>query len=625
MHNFNILFNVLLLAFLSTAPLFSQTISLTEKYQPPINLLQTGEVYIDHEGIEKFETLYNSSKFSKMNEEFINLGYAFENVAWVRFTINNDSNETQRRYITVDNTMLDTIELYKPEANGEYKKELSGVFQRERFDNILHFNFSVELQPSQSQSYYLKVTSTTSALFFKSYLYNERDFYKEEISRQLFYTLFIGAMGILILYNFSLFLFSRDTTYLYYVFYMIASLAHHQTYTSMGLYMYPNDMLKHVIEYEAHFGIYYMTVFSLAMILFTRSFLETYRYKKIDLFLKFMIVVNIAFSLLNTNENSLLDIAMYEEYFLLAALLFIGVYLYYKKNTQAKYYIIGWGVMLSGIIGILLHNLGIYSVQYHSFYYIYEVTILFEATFFSIVLASKLKTLAVKLLEKEKKYSSELESTVKERTKELNIALETENILRKEFHHRIKNDMQFIISLFSLRLDPFMSADIQRVLTEITYKIKGIASVHDVLYSQNMLTNVDAGQYFTLLINALKNGYETEHITFHVNVRTQLSSDQLIYCGLIVNEVIINALKYAFDDKQNASGDNTISLNIYSDKEQTILEISDNGKGMNVSKENSFGSEMIESLIENELKGKMKLKTDNGVRYTFYMPKPFNV
>ncbi|MDD3854644.1 7TM-DISM domain-containing protein [Sulfurimonas sp.] len=257
-----IMLKILFFVFFSTVPLFSQTIFLADN-QAPINLLQSGELYIDHGGVESFETLYNSSKFLKTSEKFINLGYAFKSVAWLRFTINNDSNETQKRYITVDNTMLDTIELYKPTEDGNYTKELSGVFQRERFDNILHFNFPVELKPSESQSYYLKVTSTTSALFFKSYLYNERDFYKEEISRQLFYTLFIGAMGILILYNFSLFLFSRDKTYLYYVFYMIASLGQHQTYTSMGLYMWPNDMIKYVIEYESHLGIYYMTVFAL--------------------------------------------------------------------------------------------------------------------------------------------------------------------------------------------------------------------------------------------------------------------------------------------------------------------------------------------------------------------------
>ncbi len=397
---------------------------------------------------------------------------------------------------------------------------------------------------------------------------------------------------------------------------MIASLGQHQTYTSMGLYMWPNNMIQYVIAYESHFGIYYMTVFALAMILFTRSFLETYRYKKIDLFLKFMIVVNIAFSLLNTDENSLLDIAMYEEYFLLTTLLFIGFYLYYKKNAQAKYYIIGWGVMLSGVLGILLQCLGIYSVQYHSFYYIYEVTILFEATLFSIVLASKLKTLAVKLLEKEEEYTSELESTVEKRTKELHVALERENILRKELHHRVKNNMQFIISLFELRLDPFMTSNINRVIREITYKIKGMARAQDILYVQKSLESIDTGKYFTQLINELKNGYETKHIKFDIKVDAHLSSDQILYCGLIVNEVIINALKYAFDDEREG----VISLNLYKNQNQTVLELSDNGKGMGKEKKDSFGTEMIKSLIENELKGKMKVETQSGVHYTFYMP-----
>ncbi|MDD3854645.1 7TM diverse intracellular signaling domain-containing protein [Sulfurimonas sp.] len=351
-----------------------------------------------------------------------------------------------------------------------------------------------------------------------------------------------------------------------------------------------------------------MTVFALAMILFTRSFLETYRYKKIDLFLKIMIVLNIVISLLNTNENSLLDIAMYEEYLLLIALLVIGIYLYYKKNTQAKYYIIGWGIMLSGVIGILLQCLGIYSVQYHSFYYIFEVTILFEATLFSIVLASRLKTLSVKLLQKEREYSSELESTVKERTKELHVALETENILKKELHHRVKNNMQFIISLFKLRLYPFMSDDINRVIKEVTYKIKGMARAHDMLYSQKSLNTIDTNEYFTQLINELKNGYETEHIRFDIKVETELDSDRLIYCGLIVNEVIINALKYAFDDGQNG----VINLNLYKNKDETILELSDNGVGLKENHKQSFGLLMVNTLVTEQLKGTIEFDTKNG-------------
>lgn len=62
-------------------------------------------------------------------------------------------------------------------------------------------------------------------------------------------------------------------------------------------------------------------------------------------------------------------------------------------------------------------------------------------------------------------------------------------------------------------------------------------------------------------------------------------------------------------------------MHIYSDEQQTILEISDNGIGMDASRKISFGSEMIESLIANELKGKMKLETEKGVRYTFYIPR----
>jgi len=200
-----------------------------------------------------------------------------------------------------------------------------------------------------------------------------------------------------------------------------------------------------------------------------------------------------------------------------------------------------------------------------------------------------------------------------------NRLIESENILKKELHHRVKNNMQLIISLFKLKLAPFMNPDIQRVIKEVTYKVQGMASVHDILYKQKVITGIDTSEYFTALFDALKNGYDTEHIKFNIKIEAQLSNDQLIYCGLIVNEVVINALKYAFG--QNGQEECNIYLNLYDNKKQTILEIFDNGKGMDASVKNSFGSEMIESLIEHELKGKMKLQTDKGVKYTFYMPR----
>jgi len=195
-----------------------------------------------------------------------------------------------------------------------------------------------------------------------------------------------------------------------------------------------------------------------------------------------------------------------------------------------------------------------------------------------------------------------------------NKMIERENFLRKELHHRIKNNMQFIISLFKLKLHPYINDDIRRVLKEVTYKILGITSVHDMLYMKKSLIGINTNEYFTKLISALKNGYETKNVKFDVSVETQLSADALMYVGLIVNEVIINALKYAFDENGGV-----ITLRLYKDGERNILKLSDNGKGMDNNVVESFGTEMIRSLISNELGGEMQINTENGVCYSFYL------
>lgn len=273
------------------------------------------------------------------------------------------------------------------------------------------------------------------------------------------------------------------------------------------------------------------------------------------------------------------------------------ILIYFQNSRQGNYWFIFFITML--LIAPFQEYLEINYSFYEIFYLSFVLTVIYAITHFY-----QLKM-------------EEVNSLIKEQEEKLFIS---ENIVKKELHHRVKNNMQFILSLFKLKLAPFMNPDIQQVIKEVTYKIQGMASVHDMLYKQKMLASIDASQYFITLVNALKNGYETEHIKFEIKIDAQLSNDQLIFCGLIVNEVVMNAIKHAFSDKENENGW-IIKLNVYSDEKQTILEISDNGTGMDESRQLSFGSEMIESLIQNELKGKMKLETDKGVRYTFYIPR----
>lgn len=192
--------------------------------------------------------------------------------------------------------------------------------------------------------------------------------------------------------------------------------------------------------------------------------------------------------------------------------------------------------------------------------------------------------------------------------------ISTENILKKELHHRIKNNMQFIISLFKLRLHPHMNDDIKRVIKEISSKIKGMSIAHDMLYSSKALMSIDTKEYFLKLIDALKNGYTLDNVEFNVSVKAELNGEQIIYAGLIANEVIINALKYAFDSKGGV-----INLELFKEGDTTVIKIGDNGKGMSGCQISSFGSDMIRSLAENELKARMEVTVDSGVCYSFYI------
>lgn len=203
-----------------------------------------------------------------------------------------------------------------------------------------------------------------------------------------------------------------------------------------------------------------------------------------------------------------------------------------------------------------------------------------------------------------------LEGKVNERTRELQQALENEQILLQELHHRVKNNMQFITSLYALKLQDRTDEGIEEKLKDVESKIQSMSYVHEMLYAQKNIAHIDAQIYFEKLLETIKAAYHTENITFNVHVKTTLESYQAIYCGIIVNELVINAIKYAFDEK---GGEITILLE--EEREQKTLDIKDNGKGMAGGFTESFGLLMVKTLVEKQLEGNFSRIDGDGAHW----------
>ena len=169
-------------------------------------------------------------------------------------------------------------------------------------------------------------------------------------------------------------------------------------------------------------------------------------------------------------------------------------------------------------------------------------------------------------------------TAIKKAEEELKQTLREKDVLLKEVHHRVKNNLQVINSLLSLQAQEFPDPVLREALTESQNRIRSMAMVHEQLYSAGDLAGIDFGEYISRLAAQLMRLTNRPGITYHVDTdHVSISIDVAVPCGLIVNELISNALKHAFHGR----GKGTIQIALRRvDGETAELAVSDDGVGL---------------------------------------------
>lgn len=195
-------------------------------------------------------------------------------------------------------------------------------------------------------------------------------------------------------------------------------------------------------------------------------------------------------------------------------------------------------------------------------------------------------------------------------------SLKEKEVLLKEIHHRVKNNLQVISSILNLQSSFVKDDEIQDILMESRNRVRTMAIIHENLYRTEDFSSIDFGEY---LMNLTRNLVATYRVNRNVGLQldvdpVKLNIDQAIPCGLLVNEVVSNALKYAWTEGEE--GELFVHLN--QQENWVHLEISDNGSGLpdEFEKLNSdtLGLQLISTLVE-QLDGNIKVVNDNGTKY----------
>ena len=206
-------------------------------------------------------------------------------------------------------------------------------------------------------------------------------------------------------------------------------------------------------------------------------------------------------------------------------------------------------------------------------------------------------------------------------TRSLQEQLEEKEVLLKEIHHRVKNNLQVICSLLNLQARYLKEEKLIKYFKEAQNKVRSMALVHEQLYQSKNLSKLSLLDYVEQLIGNLFRAYS---ITNNVNCKTKIDGfyldlDAAIPCGLIINEIVSNALKYAFPSQDKGE----IRIEAFPDKANNlVLVIADNGIGLksdfNLEKSKSLGLKLVKSLTQ-QLQGDWKIQSDSnsGTRFEF--------
>lgn len=206
-------------------------------------------------------------------------------------------------------------------------------------------------------------------------------------------------------------------------------------------------------------------------------------------------------------------------------------------------------------------------------------------------------------------------------------ALQEKEVLLKEIHHRVKNNLQVISSLLNLQSKNIIDENALAAIRDGRDRVKSMALIHQNLYRDDDLTSVDVRDYIDKLTQSLFHSYninkERVNLTTHID-ELQLDVDVVVPLGLILNELISNALKYAFEQVENGG---LLRVSLTREFDQLVLQVQDNGRGLpeslNMDKPASMGYQLIKSLTQ-KLKATISIEGNNGTLAKMIIPYNFS-
>ncbi|WP_428739730.1 7TM diverse intracellular signaling domain-containing protein [Sulfurimonas sp.] len=583
----------------------------------PINILHNNGNILDQVEISlssnstNFESIKTTSQFQKNTLRDINLGFKRDTIIWIKISLFNDSDTVVTKVLEVRNPLLEEIVLY--DETGEIIK--AGMLHMTPKQVTLNHAFGITLQAKTKKTYYLKVSNHTTSLRFALFLNDLKDFQYADNMQFGIVMMALGVILALLFYNFLIYLYSKKIAYLYYSLYLSTLIFQQITYLGITPLYFP----KEFVYIDNLSVLFKVNIMYITAAIFAKEFLETKNYKKIDKVYNLIIIFAILeIPIFGTPSFYYPEVGIVTGLFFVLFNIFAAIYIYSQGHKQARLFIAGWSVLVVGFTFMILDGLGIISIMLDM------PNVILYATVVEALLLSLAFTDRYSLLQEEKEKADQLlvkalenrqviiEAEIEKRTKELSNSLENQKTLLKELHHRTKNNLQLMLSIVRIQAQG-VEESLKKHFKNLENRIIAIAKTHEMLYVQKNLQKIDMQQYILELCEKIELSFNLNNFTLQIDVnKIYIPLKEASYIGLLINEIVINAIKYV--NKEEI----ILTISMQKNTQGYILSIKDNGDGKikDINENRSSGSAIINTIILEQLEGEYTLQEDHGISYT---------
>jgi two-component sensor histidine kinase len=531
-------------------------------------------------------------------------GFGFTSSAyWVRFAVVNPWDREIQWCLEVAYPPMDSIVLYIPTPADQFQIKSGGdrlPFHARDVD-YKDFIFLLQTPPKSQQIYYVRFENA-GAMNLPLTILSLAALAEKIDHEQILLGIYHGAILVMLVYNLFIFISIRDLSYLYYVLFNCGWVLAMLTLNGLAFqYLWPravwwtNNSLLFFFCFSFMWGVQ-----------FSRSFLETAHHTPMfDVVLRALIVLAVLGMVCALLTSYYISVRLTDFIGMTSVLVWINGFLCLRRGVRsARYYVMAWSALILGITILSLKNLGILP---HNAFTVWapQLGSATEITLLSLGLADRIRTLRQ---EKERAEKALMDTQ-----------FTMQDALLKEVHHRVKNNLQVIASLLNLQSRQVRDAQTVEMFKESQNRVQSMALIHEQLYHSNDAARLDFESYLRTLMAYLLASYSTSNtaIALKLNVdHISFGVDTAIPCGLIVHELVANALKHAFPGRK--PGEIRLDLRA-SDNGRYTLRVRDNGVGfpedVDFRRVESLGLRLVNMLTQ-QLDGVIELQRNGGTTFT---------